>query len=316
MTLIKRHKLKSLDSFVNQLSKGIPFIDWAESIALSLIDKTSKGRKIVDLNQILEYRNVFLHSANENIYKAILINNKDNFDLYLNNNKIFNDNEKRFIIAHEIAHTYFYQDQSNGLEKIASISFGSREVENICDYVALCILLPKSFINEDIGQYRLENNNLKKRNEHYLKFMFHLSAKYQVDWHYLAYRLINIFNFLPNCLCIEFVRKTGWKISWTFQSQGLIDRKLFIPVKYKSEGKSPSARKSFEIILNELLERQENYGYIIVNKDHFNSYYPGNLRQFINKYYTNEFDKLKIYYRINHKDNILLLFPFDGLLKN
>jgi Zn-dependent peptidase ImmA (M78 family) len=318
MVLVKKHKLKFLDNFISQLSMGIPFVDWAEKITQELVDNAITKKYVIDIDQLLKYKNItlrFANKQNESIYKAHLIKNNNCFELILNTDRVTNNNEIRFIIAHEIAHTLFYQKTKDGIEKNSNLSYGSQEVENICDYLALCLLLPKNYVEEEIGVFKKDNINLKNKNENFLKFIFHLAAKYQIDWHYIAYRLIYIYNFLPNSLCIEFSKKLIWQIKWVSQTQELSDKKLFIPIRQKAESKFPSAKRAFEIILNEALAKGISYGYVIVSKQHFTSNYQGNIKQFIKIYFTNEYDKLKIYFRINRSDNIILLFPFNGLLK-
>ena len=175
------------------------------------------------------------------------------------------------------------------------------------------------YMEEEILNYKNENPSLRNRNESFLKFIFHLSAKYQVDWHYLAFRLICLLNFLANSLCIEFSKSNSWEIKWVFQTDSLSEKKLFLPLRSKIVNKFPSAKESFSSILDDILTKHKSYaspyGFIIVKKDHFEKLYQGNFKQFLLKYFTDDYDKLKIYYRINKMDNIILLFPFDGLLK-
>lgn len=323
MALLRNDKLNQLDSLVTEVTDGQSFVPWAESVAQRLVDKTSDKRNIVDLNRILTLRNIIVHELSDlntkEIYKANLINNKSHYDLYIDLPQISSENEKKFILAHEIAHTLFYSESEDGLQKKISLSFGSKQIENICDYIAICLLLPKSFIEDEISQYKIERDTLRKRNENYLKFIFHLAAKYQVAWHYVLYRLIVNFNFLPNSLCIEFIKRNKWYLTWVYQTDSLTKQNLFIPNKSKSENRFVSTKKSFTDILQKIAIntslKPNSYGSLVIQKSHFNSYYQGNIKQFLSKYFTQDLDILKIYYRINRNDSILALFPFDGLLK-
>ncbi|MEM4261106.1 MAG: hypothetical protein QXG00_07730 [Candidatus Woesearchaeota archaeon] len=321
MALVRIENLKKLDKVISPISLGLPFIEWAESKAQELVDKTTT-KNVVDLKNLLKYQNttvVLKSSKNKSIFKASLNKSKDKFEIIIDENQVINDSEKKFIIAHEIAHTLFYNYEDNEYKRILNLSYGSKQLEDICDFIALCLLLPRRFISEEIKYYTFENNSLRKRNESFLKFIFHLSAKYQLDWHYVMFRLITILSFLPNSLCIEFSKKDTWKIKWVFQTESLYSKNLYIPFRNKAINKFPSAKESFNIILDDIIFRHKNfstpYGSIVVGKDHFKTLYQGNIKQFLIKHFTEQYDKLKIYYRINHLDNLILLFPFDGLLK-
>ncbi len=322
MALVRIENLKRLDKVITPISLGLPFIEWAESKAQELVDKTTTKKNEVDLGQLLKYRNttVLLQSSDiKNIFKASLNKSSDKFEIILDENQVINDSEKRFIIAHELAHTLFYNYEDREYKRILNLSYGSKQLEDICDFIALCLLLPKRFISEEIKNYTDENFSIRKRNESFLKFIFHLSAKYQLDWHYVMFRLITILSFLPNSLCIEFSKKEIWKIKWVFQTETLSAKNLYIPLRSKEINKFPSAKESFTIILDDIISKHKNYstpyGSIVVGKDHFHTMYQGNIKQFLLKHFTEQYDKLKIYYRINHLDNLILLFPFDGLLK-
>ncbi len=322
MALLANDKLTNLGFAVSDVIQGQPFILWAESTAQNMVNKVTKTCKEVDINSILTLRNIILHelidASERTAYKASLINNISHFDLYIDLPRINSNNEKKFILAHEIAHTLFYTNSSEGLNKKTSLSFGSDQIENICDYLAICLLLPKAFIEKEISIYKMEKDTLRMRNENYLKFVFHLAAKYQVGIHYILYRLIVNFNFLPNSLCIEFIKKDKWYLTCIYQADSLRKKNLFIPNKSKSDTRFVSAKKSFvdilERIVDDSLLQPNMYGHLIVKKTNFDSYYQGNIKQFLFKYFTQDLDILKIYYRINTNKNVLLLFPFDGLL--
>ena len=232
MALVRIENLKRLDKVITPISLGLPFIEWAESKAQELVDKTTTKKNEVDLGQLLKYRNttVLLQSSDiKNIFKASLNKSSDKFEIILDENQVINDSEKRFIIAHELAHTLFYNYEDREYKRILNLSYGSKQLEDICDFIALCLLLPKRFISEEIKNYTDENFSIRKRNESFLKFIFHLSAKYQLDWHYVMFRLITILSFLPNSLCIEFSKKEIWKIKWVFQTETLSAKNLYIP---------------------------------------------------------------------------------------
>lgn len=322
MALLRNDELKVIGISVTDVTKGQPFIFWAESTAQTIVDKVTENCKEVNIVSILPLRNIILHELKDlNVkatYKANLINNTSHFDLYIDLPRISSNNEKKFIIAHEIAHTLFYTNSNEGLSKKIPLSFGSDKIENICDFIAICLILPKSFIEQEISNFNRERDSVRKRNENFLRFAFHLAAKYQVDWHLVFYRLIVNFNFLPNSLCIEFIKRDKWYLTWLYQSDLLSKKNLFIPNKSKSDNRFVSAKKSFVDILEKIVDKTSMepnmYGNLIIEKSHFDSYYQGNIRQFLFKHFTRDLDILKIYYRVNTNSSVLLLFPFDGLL--
>lgn len=323
MALIKNQKLNNLDNIVAPISQGLPFRYWAETKAQELVDNVLTKKNVVNLARLLRSRKIIINeivsSHGEEIFKARIIVKNDGFEMILAKDQIINELEKRFIIAHEIAHTLFYTHDDNEYKRDIILSYGSSQIEDICDFIALCILLPKKYINTDIDGYLSQNTTLRQQNENYLKFVYFVSAKYQVDWHHVAFRFINILDFLPNMLCIEFVKRSDWRIKWSFQSESLSDKNLFIPLRNKANKNFPPAKESFSIILDKILSEHRNYskpcGSTLIDKNHFHSFYQGNIKQFIEKNFTDKYDKIKIYYRINRMDNVILLFPFNGLLK-
>lgn len=321
MKFPKSKYLKEFDNSVSEITGGLSFINWAENTAQELVEEASSGASKVNILKILEQRNIVLKEESDphSIYKARIERKQDHYNLFLSPETIFNNSEKKFILAHEIAHTLFYFHKDSGYEKLTHFSPGSKEIEYICDYIAFCILLPKKFVEEEIKVFKKKRGSLIERNENYLKFIFYLSAKYEISWINAIYRLICNFEFLPNSLIVDFIKKDKWYLNLTFQTDSISEKKLFIPVKAKEPGQRVSAKKSFLNILNvieeSIIKNKNKYGYVLIEKNNFESNYMGNFKQFLNKFFDEDLQKLKIYYRVNNKSNIVLLFPFDGLLK-
>jgi Zn-dependent peptidase ImmA (M78 family) len=322
MALLRNDSLNKLQSSISDITSGQSITFWANSIAESLTTLVTKKGNAVDLYELLKLRNVFVHELNDDDpkspFKASLVNRGSHYDLYLNSIRISSSNEKKFILAHEIAHTLFYTNKDGVFIKNTTLDFGSDEIEHICDYLAICLLLPKNSITEEISDYIADQDSMQKRNANYLNFIFALAARYQVNWHSVLYRLMMNFGFLPNSLCIEFSKKDNWYITWCSQTDSLEQRGLFIPFISKSENRFVSAKESFTIILEKVItdvsRTPRKYGHVTISKSIFDKGYRGGIKRFLTRDFTPKVDILKIYYRVDSSTNIILLFPFDGLL--
>jgi Zn-dependent peptidase ImmA (M78 family) len=91
---------------------------------------------------------------------------------------------RRFGIAHEIGHTFFYNLEHNPptkvLPKELSRLLGEKKEEDICNAFARELLMPKELVKDYIG-------NLKDRN---LSMIINLAAKYVVSPEVAARRLL------------------------------------------------------------------------------------------------------------------------------
>lgn len=152
---------KNLNTFWSHISrklapitKGINFQEWAEHVSADLYS-THHG-KDTHVDPIKYFAAVkvgsFRYSRNISVH-AKLINHHKEFAIELKDYGKRNDTRfHRFLIAHEIAHTFLYDTKSVPFVDYAFFPPGSREIEFLCNFLARTILLPKPLIQKKLSK--------------------------------------------------------------------------------------------------------------------------------------------------------------------
>lgn len=90
----------------------------------------------------------------------------------------------RVVLAHEIAHTFFYDRESSPPRRLIFFGSENRELEWACWYIARNLLVPASLFRKKIALYpELESNEFS------INVFFDLAEKFEVPWPLIAIRL-------------------------------------------------------------------------------------------------------------------------------
>lgn len=131
----------------------------------------------------------------------------------------------RFLLAHEIAHTFQFELKSNvAIDKFYFLN-GSKEQEYFSDFIARAILMPTSEIQKRVPKRGTKLNSLKTINS--------LVKEFVVEYDKAITRLLNDLNFYDNIAILRFIQFTnekGWKLFESFASNNLkYDKGYFLP---------------------------------------------------------------------------------------
>lgn len=133
-----------LSNKLEPLTNGIPLQEWVEFISNKLYQESKNGTDYVHLEKYFELRKIknCVHN-NDLAVDARLINNGTSFTIQLKDYGERNDPRKqRFLIAHEIAHTFFFNISRESIIDYHFFPAGSKEIEFLCNRIARGILMP------------------------------------------------------------------------------------------------------------------------------------------------------------------------------
>jgi hypothetical protein len=260
---------KSYNGFWNQISKklapvtkGRPFQEWAEQVSDQLYTTCLAGSSHVNPEKYFSATKIGACKYNKDIsVHARLINNQKEFlielkDYGVNNNVLFH----RFLIAHEIAHTFLFDTKRVPFMDYAFFPPGSREVEFLCNLLARALLLPGSLIRKRLSKIPSLSDpafSLIEINK--------LCAVFKVQHTVLLNRLI-FDTGLWNCLFLRFRNYGEESNVWRLKEKYLPsfywnNKKAFIPPEDSKKDKNnplryPSAKgelkKVFDAVYQEL----------------------------------------------------------------
>lgn len=133
--------------------------------------------------------------------------------------------QDRFLLAHEIAHTFQFELKSNlAIDKFFFLN-GSKEQEYFSDFIARAILMPTNEIQKRVPKRGTKLNSLKTINV--------LVKDFVVEYDKSITRLLNDLNFYDNIAILRFIQFTNekeWKLFESFASNNLkYDKGYFLP---------------------------------------------------------------------------------------
>lgn len=133
--------------------------------------------------------------------------------------------QDRFLLAHEIAHTFQFELKSNvAIDKFFFLN-GSKEQEYFSDYIARAILIPTKEIQKRVPEKGTKLNSLKTINS--------LVTNFVVEYDKCITRLFNDLNFYDNIAILRFIQFTNekdWKLFESFATNNLkYDKGYFLP---------------------------------------------------------------------------------------
>lgn len=134
----------------------------------------------INLNRIAKLRNIlkiYWYEDKNSLAEALLSPTQGGFNIKLARGMSYG--RKRFSIAHEIAHTFFYDCNSKSEPRKKIMGISRRDEEDICDIAAAEILMPLSLMEKELSNFDVVD---------ILKIL-DLSNKFQVSIHAMTKRL-------------------------------------------------------------------------------------------------------------------------------
>jgi Predicted Zn peptidase len=250
----------------------------------------------IDLKSFCIQRSISSIKYKHSPYEATLQINPNGFTIFTNQEKLFT-NRGRFSIAHEIAHTFFYDISQSPPQRLFPIF--QKEEEELCNIAASEILMPE-FLVKDFSKHFP-----KPGDESFsLEILLTIASKFKVSPMALARRLcddLDIWNsiimgsrFLSKLKSPDSISdgpKPSWRLTWYFAPKKIRDFLYLPPI-----GTNPKLQ--LEII--EKASKSEMFE----NNEPISNFRIGNLSKSIEQF-NGVRDKYKVYaYPMHYKKKL------------
>lgn len=249
MSYVLAHRLSNL-------LEGKSFESWCEDT----IDDLTPNVIPINLEHYFPKRKIEEILINTTLsFPARLI--KTDYCFKIEINKDFdwaNNKEYRFIVAHEIAHTFQFTFKNGLILDKAFFLSGSKEAEYFSNRIARSILVPRKIVYSLIKK-------IPKIDHFYfsLKEFQNLSRLFNVQYSHFLQRLINDLEIVQHVAIFHFIKQNEnnlWHLSGRFLSNEYnTDKKYFVPYANKDKASTdltrlPSCDKKLCMYLDELME--------------------------------------------------------------
>lgn len=297
MRLAHRRVIFRLERILSSILKGVPLKEWAEHVVSQLLGSAGQTGPPVDLlsNALLRERRI----VKVRYYKTHLpvwgrlVPEDEGFaaELFLPHKSRGFWN--RFALAHEIAHTFFYDLREWPPTPLSYLEPGNRDLEWLCGYLGKCLMLPASWLRHQIEHYpKLGSKEFSPSVLELLGKTF--SAPVQV----VAERLVEDLG-LWDCILLQFTMfgevtrssekdwRSAWRLNWHTAAPDRTER-LFIPVGRRMQDgvmKFPRAKGAIRRLIDDCMHNHQD-GRFIAQKVHWkclNASTTGNLGKFLHE---------------------------------
>lgn len=255
---------------------GLSPKEWANLESSHLLRQTNQFSPPVDLKSILHLRKIDTKVTSQNILgcSARLVPHHDGFKIIVRTEKEKKGNpwtkkRRRFTIAHEIGHTYFFDLDKAPPSRLPGLENYSPSEERLCDMFASALLMPEKLLLKRYASFD---------NEHFLSILQKLHNEFDVSYGAMALRLIKHLNLWKGILftCQWLPKEVNWVTSIDNKKSGTADdqawrlywsvvpddisKKLYIPKPTKYRNYTPSfkwdciEKLANDLIVNEIKE--------------------------------------------------------------
>ena len=194
----------------------------------------------------------------------------------------------RFVLAHELAHSLFFNVEEWPPLPLISFEPGNRDLEWLCWYLAKCLLVPSRWVLRELSHKPTPDSDGFS-----FSILYRLEKLFSAPWRIIAQRLVEDLN-LWNCAILQFTKLpdravqdgsvSSWYLAW--QTRPITGAEgLFIPIGRRENGvmKFPSAKGTLAEFISDCFERglQESNFSAWVSHETLNAGATGNLKKFI-----------------------------------
>lgn len=219
-----------------------------------LINQYVLNEKYPTLEYLLKSRLINEIIINPEIVTDAYLKKKDDyFSLTLKRQLDTTKPIDRFLLAHEIAHTFLYEIKSNRIFDNFTFTKSSLEQEYFCNFFARALLIPKKEVELDFTN---------RKGKLSLKIFNELTQKYNVPYNEFLKRVLNDLEILKNVVIIRFAKfpsQPNWKLFENYMSETIrYNKEYFIPTNnYKTDVKYFDRFPTCDKLLSTFLS--ENY---------------------------------------------------------
>lgn len=242
-----------LEDYVDEI-----LVDFKNVAVPITFDSLFLNRKIRKIN--------IKENISHNAYIEIIDNG---FEITTKKKIDLNNPSDRYLLAHEIAHTFQYEIKSHKVINKLFFLNGSNEQEYFSDFIARAILMPTTFLKDDLAVFKGTFESLKQINL--------LCKKYLVDYDKLIIRILHDLKLFDNVVILRFIqfkRDMAWKLFEKFASTNIDNKRYFIPQRnYNKEiefkNRFPSTGNKLNLFLSELaltLSNRQELSFIVQKK--------------------------------------------------
>lgn len=272
------------------ITNGIPLQEWIEFIGNQLYKEYNPNTQHVVLENYFPSAKVksCVHNANLSVH-ARLINNGSSFTIELKDYGEKNDSRlQRFFVAHELAHTFFYDTQKDPFLDYRFFSVGSKEIEFLCNRISRSILMP------NIALYNKLNKLETPYDESFsLDTVNKLCETFRVPYNVLLNRVIFDTGFW-NCIFLRFRNYESEENNWKLRERYLPsiywnNVKAFIPLEDSKKSKDnpnryPSAKGNLKNTFNSVYQELKSEKRL-TRKLKYEDIYDNPLKSFLGFYF-------------------------------
>jgi Zn-dependent peptidase ImmA (M78 family) len=237
---------------------------WVDVLITNFLDQTKQTYPPFHLYNYLQYRKIKSCTDNTNICVRGKINTeRDGFRIEFNSNLLSDKAQFRFTIAHEIAHTFFYDIQKSPPINVSGLTSDSKYIEQLCNKIARNLLIPGNSIKSIIAQFPFP-----LQQGFSLNVLSKLSTIYQVNFSILLRRII-FDEELWRCVFLRFryidEKEWPWKLIEHYKPKSIhYNKDYYVPSTLSIYAiartkKWPSAKKGLHDFLNTLYSQNEPY---------------------------------------------------------
>src|SRR3989338_347069 len=245
---------KKIELLLSNVLQGRSLTQWCSEISKQYLIETKQTVPPFSVLKFLPYRKTNLkHDKNLTVDGKIEVKGEV-FIITLNVKKLSTDFDYNFLLAHELAHTFFYDISKSIPANLTILPPGSGYLEYVCNKIARFLLMPSGVIQEELKKLpQITDDSFT------LSIINDLVNKFQVSHVNLLARIIGD-ETLWNCLFLRFEyfnTDKSWRLREKYLPRYLNSQKYFIPPpdKHKKEDspeKYPSAKNSFLCFISSL----------------------------------------------------------------
>lgn len=265
MRLPRRIAISRLESALSNTLRGVPLETWVEESVAQLIEsigQTVPPLEIESSRELLLARRIKEITYRPGIPQwGRLAIQDDGFVAEFAPSPKSSAPWLRFRLAHEVAHTFFYDIRHSPPVPLIHLEAGNRDLEWLCSYFAKCLLVPTAWLRKEIDCYPTPGSR-----QFSLDVLRRLQKTFSVPWRLIADRLVEDLGWW-NCVLLQFVEsresgsepredhETSWRLKWqTIPQEGT--EELFIPIGRRIDGsmKFPRAKGALRKFIVECVQ--------------------------------------------------------------
>lgn len=240
MFSLDRQRITKLELVLAALLRSRSLEEWAEYSALKLLEEA--GQTVppvrIDAHRLLALRNIRRVKVVATLpERGRLLTTGDGFEILLAPSTKNSRSWFPVVIAHELAHSLFYDISSSRPRSLIILPAGNKDLEWLCWYLASVLLMPEKWVRHFVSQ----RHNYVPLNQ-IPDEVDRLVETFQVPRQLAATRAIHCLGLLK-CIILRFEKSidnsradSSWKLVWhTRPKEAMAD--LYIPFSRRRLGK-------------------------------------------------------------------------------